>query len=316
MTNETNTNERMTLYLYGRLDGRELDAFEELLFADADLAAELDAHENDLVDRYASGEMSDAESREFKALYLISERRADKVAAARVINSQIARSAETVSPQSDKPSFWQAFAAFFRPKAVAFAGGLAALAILLIGGYLISLLTPDSRLVANGVPEIGSPSPQLTNGAVAATPEIRLPQERPPAATPTPGSNSRRPVNEAEQKKPTVLAFTLLPPIRSSGKPVLEIPAGTGTVRFRLTDVLDPKYTLYRVELRDGSGSDVWHTEVRRVSADSRGLLTVSVPGSRLRSGPYEMAVSGITGDGSIEEINFFGFVVRSGPEQ
>lgn len=314
--NEQISSETMTRYLYGRLDGPELDAFEDRLFADPDLAFEVDAAENDLVDLYVAGEMAAAESAEFEKHYLISARRADKVAAARAIKARLTPSTTAATVPSDGLSVWESIAAMLRPARVAMAGGLVALAVLLVAGYLLWDRAPEKQLVANKGPEIELPTPAPVNAVLTGTPELRPTPEQPPAATPSPQPADPRPAQPPAQKRPAVLAFTLVPPIRSGNRPVLEIPAGGGAVQFRLTDVVDDKYSNYRVELRDGSGGTVWTTVTGRIPARRQAMLTVSVPRPTLRPGSYELAVAGTTSDGSVEEINFFNFEVRSGPEE
>ncbi|MBK9155603.1 MAG: hypothetical protein IPM25_15570 [Chloracidobacterium sp.] len=316
MTNEPTSIERLTRYLYGRVRGPELDAFEERLFTDSDLAAELDALENDLVDRYVAGEFGDAEAREFEQNYLVSERRAEKVRAARILSMRLGEDVPIVPAVAETTSFWAAFSAFFRPSRVAFAGGLAIAVISLAVGYLLWYRPPGERIAANDLPEIVIPTPAAVNALPTETPAMALATPMlPPAAVPAPSPAGRQPA-DPPPKKPAVLAFTLVPPIRSGSRPVLEIPGGEGSVRFRLAEAVDPRYTTYRVELRDGSGATVWDTEVGRSSVGRRGWLTVSVPRSSLKPGSYEMAVAGTTSEGSVEDVNFYNFVVRPGPEE
>ena len=103
-----------------------------------------------------------------------------------------------------------------------------------------------------------------------------------------------------------------MPPIRSGEKPVLKIPPKTQTVRLRLFDNFGDRYAKYLIQLNDENGNEIWNQEVKAGKKLPQKSITVNISGDKLKVGSYEIAVSGITADGSVEEINFYSFAVEA----
>jgi len=144
MTQTDNINrEEMTRFLFHELSEREREAFEERFFADGDFFYELADLENELVDRYALGKMSAAESSRFeKGLQKSPERRtqiANSVALSKFIAEQ-----KSVDVQ---PTLWEKIAGFFTVQKNLFQYATAALMVLLMVG--VGYLLYERARVAN-----------------------------------------------------------------------------------------------------------------------------------------------------------------------
>ena len=139
------------------------------------------------------------------------------------------------------------------------------------------------------------------------------PSPETPAATPKPVKEQSQPKKEPKilAKQPTVFAFTLSPPLRSSSTPVLNIPGAVKTVSLNLVDNFGQKYEKFSIDLNTQSGTTVWSSQVKALKNRIRNSITVSIPGDKFRAGNYEIAVRGITKEGSVEEISFYNFLVR-----
>jgi hypothetical protein len=137
-------------YLLGVLPEAETERLHELSITDDELAGRVDAVENDLVDAYVRGELSQEEREVFKSVYLSSPKRREKVrlaegflalegrSAARAAAAGIKETADDASPA--KPALPNGSAR--RMAAIPrfrLQWGLAAacLAFLLAGGYLL-----------------------------------------------------------------------------------------------------------------------------------------------------------------------------------
>jgi outer membrane biosynthesis protein TonB len=338
-------------YLFGELAESELDSFEERLFTDEDFSLFLDDVENDLIDGYIRGELEFEEKRNFETKYLISESRRERVNLGRTLNTEVFENEKkTVISLAEKTPFGQFIKDFFRMPNLALTGGLAAIILLvLIGG--IFLITQqggnqeivganNSNIMENPTPIQEDPTPEIspkpeenpsednqtntnnsseinkndsdTNTKSTSTPQkasSNKPEKKP---TPKPVNKQRKTVPQP----PRVFAVSLLPPLRSSQTPVLNIPASAQTVRIQLFDNFGQKYEKFIIELNGGSGNIIWSQEVKASKKRPQKSIMINVPNSQFKSGNYEIAVSGVTKEGSVEEINFYNFVVKKGKDE
>lgn len=321
-------------YLLGELADEERDRFEERLFEDEAFSVFLDDTENDLIDEYLRGELGFETKRRFETVYLSNESRRGKVEAAKVLHYKLfPEQPKAAASTINENSFWRSLPGFFRLPNPALAGGLATilLMILIAGIWLLNdrrSTAPDRAGADNsGQPtpgpeanfEIDNPSPPeeankpsgtnapngVTNGEKPETPQ------RPKNAAPPPAGKRPEPAEKPAvvRQPPRVLAFSLLPPLRSSQNPVLKIPSSAQTVRLRLFDNFGQKYENFTVELSDGTGNAVWSRKVK--AARSAESITVEIPNSVFKDGNHEISVRGVTGEGSVEEISFYNFAVR-----
>src|SRR5260370_390672 len=94
MYEEPISDEQVAAYLLGRLPEQEQTRLEDRAFRDPEFKQHVQAVEKDLIDEYVRGELSDSDREQFKARFLSSTRRRQKVAFARaftgVVNKQAA----------------------------------------------------------------------------------------------------------------------------------------------------------------------------------------------------------------------------------
>ena len=340
LMNQTLENEKQIIsYLFGELNGAQRDELEEMLFLDEDFSLFVNNVENDLIDEYLRGELAAGEKQRFENAFLTSESRREKVRAAQVLQQKLFDENDEgfVTSTEIKASLWQTLADFFRLPNLALAGSLAAILLVLFGGIWLINHQPIERAEIDNqnqpsftptqvsTPQTASPVEENLSNVNTALDENKnlenknsLPENRKPGKSddaPTkPGANKPE-KNQSPQTAPPsqrIFAFTLLPPLRSSKRPVLKLPSDAEIVRFQLYDNFGEKYDKYLVELNDGGGKRIWS---QKIDADSKKhpqkLITVNVPGEKFNAGSYEFAVSGITSEGSFEEISFYNFVVQ-----
>lgn len=97
MIRETNENELINRYLLGELSEDELARVEERYFADEDFFAQLLEAENSLVDSYVWGNFSAAEKNKFERLFLTTPQRRQKVRFAQSLDKAITESQTNVA---------------------------------------------------------------------------------------------------------------------------------------------------------------------------------------------------------------------------
>src|SRR5215472_7406737 len=129
-------------YLLGALPEAEAERLHELSVTGDELAARLDAVENDLVDAYVRGELPQEDRHQFKSFYLASPKRREKVRLAEgflALEGRAARAAgiaEAVSQRTlpDRSTGRMPAGPRFR---LQWGLAAAALALLIGGGYLL-----------------------------------------------------------------------------------------------------------------------------------------------------------------------------------
>ena len=339
MSNHSNNDEAMK-YLYGDLSESERDKFEERLFSDGEFSLFVEDLENDLIDEYVRGELEFEQKRAFEQQYLTSESRHEKVAIARTLSNEVFEGAEI---STDKGSgVFSALLDFLRLPNLAYATGLAAVFLILIVGGFWMLNQNEAPVVVDDdntereenipgskpapVEEPKQEKPDEEVNASKQEPKTQkqdvVNQKAKPRSNANESGNSS-PVKTPERKpktdksktvvkrQPTVFAFSLMPPLRSSRTPVLKIPQSVKTVRLSLFDTFDAKYGKFNVELTDAAGATLWSGEIKASKQRPQKFIRVSIPGSRLSNGSFEIAVKGVTADGSFEDMSFYNFAVR-----
>ena len=149
MNEQKFNSQMMTEYLLGSLPEAEMERFDELSFTDNEFADNLQTAEKDLVDAYASGELTGLPLEKFKSHYLASPLRRGKVKFAQAFQvfaeknamAQPAATREEISaalellPKPVRTGFFSGFFAASRPS-LQWATAFAALLFMLIGGWL------------------------------------------------------------------------------------------------------------------------------------------------------------------------------------
>jgi hypothetical protein len=115
------TDKTLTGYLLGSLRQDQTERLDELSIVDGDFAARLDAVENDMVDAYVRGRLSGDTLQKFRARYLSSAKRREKVRFSQSLYhfegkhfTQAAATGESVPAQESRslfsPGSWRSFA--------------------------------------------------------------------------------------------------------------------------------------------------------------------------------------------------------------
>lgn len=114
MTEQHNDSKRITAYLLGELSEREQEQLEARYFADDALFEQLLAIEDELIDRYAHGEMAGTERLRLERHFMKSPARRKRVRFAEALLRRLSPLAADVHRQ--RLSWWRELTALLRPK--------------------------------------------------------------------------------------------------------------------------------------------------------------------------------------------------------
>ena len=313
--NQALDDEQLRQYLLGALPEAEAERLHELSITDEEFARRLDAVENDLVDAYVRGELSEENLKQFKAFYLSSPKRRQKVQFAegllalerRVATApaSVKESAAPVSPSRqpspDRSSLLVPAVSRFR-----FQWGLAAaaLALLVTGAYLL-FQNLELRKQLSEAQSQHVPDPRVREL------EKQLDQER--AAR----DEARKELEQARESQAKldqmkIVSVLLPPPMRGPGSiPTVAIHPGTDLVVLVLPLESD-EFPAYRAKLKDPAGNHVlWSSAVLTASSGGeRKTVSIGFRAGLLKQQNYIVNLTGVSGHGAREVIAGYPFRV------
>ena len=271
MSDPTHNMQVLTQYLLGTLPETETERLDELSLTDGEFAESLSAAENDLVDAYVRGELTNGDLQRFHSYYLDSPLRREKVAFAQTLQSWPER-AEARAPR--RPAGWLA----------TWRWSFAGLVLLLIvaGGLQIQNLRLRRQMT-----QAQAQHDQLLQRerSAAAQAEQELARVR----------AERARVEEAPSEV-IVASLILTPPMRGAGKiPAITLRPETNLVSI-LMELEGDDYSAYHVALDDPATNRVlWHSDGLEPSTSTdRAFIAVSFPARLLTPQNYTLRVSGL----------------------
>ena len=315
------TPETIRRYLLGDLPENERAQIEDAFLGDAALFEEIEDAENDLIDEYVGGNLSEPESAQFENHYLALPENRARLRAAELLKNEreketrIADAPAAASAQkeiSDAPGVWQSIAAFFRswqlvPLAAVVA--VVALAGLWLAtrqnetGEIAYLPTPTPQPIVSATPN--------TNGSPVSTPTLNN-QKLP---TPVPTANAqptRAPENEASPKptptapavrEPQIVTLALITGLTRAGGGGNELVVPHSAKQVRLSFNLPAKkYGQIEARLETVAGEIVWRGNLKQTT----GRVTLNLPARLFAAEDYLLILSGTGENGSRTDIQEF----------
>jgi hypothetical protein len=289
--------QRLVQYLLGALAEEDAERLDELSVADDEIAGRLRALENDLVDAFVRGELSDAVRAQVHASYLASPRRRDKVGFAEALlafekqharlssaTDAAAAVATTDESRLERRRRWRLMFVQWAPVAAALVAAVTA----------ASFVVENQRLRR----EMGQSKAERTN-LEQSTNSLRTELERERSA-------SARIRDERSRRDPFVLS-----PMRRGADDVTTV-ALSGKpeqVSFRLGLESDD-FPSYLATLRDASDARViWRSQ--RLDVPSTGtdrFVAVQVPAALLKSRAYTFELAGSPARGPAAFVTSYAF--------
>lgn len=324
----------ITDYLLGASSETETERLDEMSLTDDAFAWRLQAAENDLVDAYIKGQLSEDALARFNSHYLASPRRREKVRFAETFltfaeKPTIVRTAEPretipASPAAGerilpKPSRRRLFTL---PR-LTLEWGFAAVALLLLltGGYLIlanlrlrnqmAQTQAERAAVDQRAQELQRQLAEQRSSDAETEKELsrvreRLAQLEQQLATGQPSGKAA-----TEQHNLNIIAFNLAPQTRGVGQIVtLSVPPGTDYVALTLTLEADD-FPAYQAALRNpATGNIIWRSG--RLKTSGQRIVRVSLRASLFNPQNYVLELSGISATGTADLVSSYPFrVVR-----
>jgi len=291
--------ERLHRYLLGSLSAAEDDAVEAAYLAGDDAFRRLLAAEEELIDAYVAGALSETDRRRFEEHFLASPARRERVAFARALArlppAETSSAAATRAPATRAPAT-QAPAAPTRPRPrhLAWAGLAAALMLALLGsaGLLIRSRALSTELARARAEQ------------EAAAERSRLADRRTAELQTQVGRLSEELAQTRSTAAGAVVVAVLAPGLEREGaRPSLRLPPRAETVRLRLL-LEEDSHTRYAATLQTPDGD---------VLASVRGLpsgpaakgraVDLALPAAVLADGTYVVELKGITRGGGTEGV-------------
>lgn len=306
-------------YLLGALPEADTERLHELSVADDAFAERLDAIENDLVDAYVRGELSEENLKQFESFYLSSPRRRQKVQIAEGFLALEHRAA--VAPSKAKP---ETAVPFPRPGARQGVGGkslwgtlaagrfafqwgfaVACLALLVAGAYVLFQNVELRRQITQAQTQRGAADQR------AGELEKQLEQER-AAKEEALRELQRGRESQTNLDQLKTVSVLLPPPMRGAGSmPTISLQPGTDLVVLVLPLEADD-FPRYQAELKDPVTNRILWSSARLTPANNgeRTAVSVSFRAGLLKQQNYIVDLAGIPRHGAAEPISGYAFRV------
>jgi hypothetical protein len=326
MENRTFDEELIAQYLLGDLPEEEQIRVEERAFRDPQYRENIVAVENDLMDEYVRGGLSDRERRQFESRFLASSKRRQKVEFAKALTRVISESvvtegADLSTPVRASSSWWDAFVAFWRGPHLALQVSAAAAALTLVISLswlvaenlrLRSQLAQHQETLERQVAEQRARSEDLTT---------QLQREREQR------ERNEEVVRRLQQERVTgkpeeptqplfasnVASLVLWPGTARSAeeRPKLVVPQAATRAQLQIRLDGEPEYQQFRVELRTRGGKEIWSQNRLRAKRLRVGwAVVVNLPASALHTDEYELALKGVGDQQEVEDFGYYYFSV------
>lgn len=305
-------------YLLGDLSQRELEQVEQLVMSDNDVYEELLFAEDDLIDGYLSGALSEEDRTKFKKRFLTLPELRQSVSFASALRKHALATAPPVvaaEPESPGPASERLRRFFMQPTfAVSF------VAVVLAALTLNAWLFRQNSLLKRKVAQLQA---QTTPGTVPLQEELALARQRNEQLSAELLTQQQL---LAEESRKLQLAQEQKTPDRSgSGVLAVSLPSGfmrdsggewkkfslqpdTREVSLRL-DVAGGDYRSYEAVLQTIEGESKWSRQDLKLQTGN--LVTFKVPSRILIPGDYRVVLNGINSSGSTESGSYYFRVLK-----
>jgi hypothetical protein len=310
---------RLTRYLLGAVSETERENIEAEYLVDECMFEQMLIAEDELVDAYARGELSDQERTQFEKNFLTSARGRERVHFSQALAGAIsdARPVPVIVKPSPAPSFFAALWASLTPK-VRVAG--VTFAVLLVAAF--SWLLVERMRMRTELQELRAEHVRLTEQSKelqriadaerARSAELAVQIEgKESQRGPEPGTPEQAPRRPPED----IIAFNISPgSVRGSGGGTrLAVPRSAKFIRLTLNFERPSSHQEYRAAIETPDGNSVWRNDSvgfrQNVTALDRVSLP-SIPVSALPPGNYILLLSGKQADGNFEPVANYSFTI------
>lgn len=319
MSNKNLTNEsKFRQFLLGEMPEEERVEFEQNFILDAEMFENLHVAEDELIENYVRGNLSENDQQKFETKFLTNEKRRERVAFTRAMLKNFANQSalKKQEAEGERVSIWANLISFFKQPQFAFSSALAILLLLLGGWFLLKTINQPVDVVQNTptpTPQISvTPTPQIVeNTNNTPNQNIEPINQRPkvePTLNKTPdNTNLQKPVQTPSTPVITTLAL-FTGGVRSDGKTnELNLPKNSGGANLQL-NLESQDYKTYRAEIVDQNGKIIYRSG--KLSAN-KSKVNAFVPAQNLKRGDYIIKLYGKNVQNQDESVADFQFRVN-----
>lgn len=304
--------ESIRRYLLGELSKQELEQIEQLVMSDDGVYEELLFAEDDLVDEYLSGTLSEDDRTKFKKRFLVVPELRQSVSFASALRKHALETAPQVAAEEPRPSLFDRLRRIFLQPA--FAASYAALLIVAVAlnvWLFRQNFQLNSRSARLGAPTRGTADLEELEAARQRNEQLSAELIRQQELV----AEEKRKLQQL-QREPTrqtggsgVLAVTLLSGfVRDSGEwKKFSLPSDKRGVSFQL-DVAGDDYNTYQARLETIDGQP--KLPGKNLKFGPGNIVTFYVPSRILKPGDYRIVLNGIDSSKATSEIGSYYFRV------
>jgi anti-sigma factor RsiW len=306
MIERSEQRQEMARYLLGEMSDQERTRFEEQYAADRDLFDELVDVENDLVDSYANGRLTEAERKQFESYYLATPKRRARAELAKSLASYFSSIDQTGSVRNRQEHEFPGNHGFLHSSRIFPAMRIAAVLVLcaaLPAG--MGLLWISNRQLGHELAKMQAEQARLLNDANLLHGEIAALTRQLHEVTANSNPHTGVPQDLTE------VALLTLSPVARSGEEENKLVISPGITRARLQLKLDQRrYMKYGVSLETPEGVPIWQNKaLKSIATREHGrVVAVELPAGMLKSGDYILKLSGATASGREDNVDAYAF--------
>lgn len=293
MRQQNDGQELMRIYLLGSLDGAQLEEVEVRLLSDAQFRDDLQTAQEELIDDYAFGVLSERDHQRFEQHFLVTPERADKLRFARAMRGYLGQSGVREAKDAEGSQAW--WRRLLRPPARR--------KLLVAVSLAICLLAVAFFLVLRESYQRRSLQEQMARAAMMRAEierEVERWTKRPPA-----GYNQRTPLAEL------TLTPGLLREMAGAGTPRRIVLTNAEQIAQLRLELPERRFESYDATLL--TNEDVVVFDIGSLSpesgADDR-VLFLRIPAKSLPTGDYELRLRGTTAEGLTADAGRYPFQV------
>jgi len=303
-----NSDQNLVRYLLGELSETESEAVEQEYFSDPQLFGRLVEAENELVDKYARGQLSPELRDRFSSFYLSHPERRERGRFAEALVAKLDQIQKVTAASPDRSEPWWSWllASMRGPK---LAWGLSLALVLLIAGgvwFAIERRRLQQELASNEA-ERGRQEQrerdlqQQVAGERARADQLAAELERLRAAQQTPG-----PPQTPRSASAFATLILTISSVRSgmTGPPArLVIAPDTEKARLQI-NLSDNDYQSYGITVQSASGKQIFKRDGLQSKSKRGASLVTIVPANLFTNGDYILTLRGVTANGAVEDVS------------
>ena len=320
MESKLSNGQLIVRYLLGDLPEEEQVRLEDRAFSDREYLRDIEEAENDLIDEYVRGALTETERQKFEQRFLVSAERQSKVEFARALARVVPVTEEVAQPVS---IHWrEALTAFLRGLNPSLQFSMAAAMLLFVFG--MAWLFNVTRSLHSQVVQLQAEQQQRqqqeetlrqqTATERARNADLAAQLERERARNQELATQLEHDQAKNDSANTSFLASLFLPPgiaRGNSNRLKLVIQSATRTARLRVGLERSDDFKSYRLELRAAQGQQVWTQDHLQPQSSRAGrILQLTIPASALNPGQYELTLKGVTETTQTEDVRYYYFDV------